>query len=244
MLLLLVAGFSLPQKDLPKKVLFVGNSYTYFWNLPQQVAAMAKSRKVDLETRQTTAGGVNLGQHWRGEKKLRTMEMLRSPDFDFNAVVIQDHSMRSIEAPDSMVYFGKLIAEEVQRQGASLYVYITWAREFNPYMQQTVTEQYLVLAEAIGAQLLPVGPAWAEARKLRPDLPLYDADQSHPSPLGSYLSACVCYAVLTGESPIGLPKRLTGLDADGEKIYLNIQSEGDALFCQTVADQVVNSYRK
>lgn len=33
---------------------------------------------------------------------------------------------------------------------------------------------------------------------------LYQEDGSHPSPEGTYLVACVLYAVLTGESPVGL----------------------------------------
>ena len=36
------------QTESPQKVLFVGNSYTYFWNLPQNVALMAESQKINL----------------------------------------------------------------------------------------------------------------------------------------------------------------------------------------------------
>ncbi|MFQ5694805.1 MAG: hypothetical protein ACE5HB_02350 [Terriglobia bacterium] len=30
-------------------------------------------------------------------------------------------------------------------------------------------------------------------------------DGSHPNQVGSYLAACVFWAILTGESPVGLP---------------------------------------
>ena len=88
---------------------------------------------------------------------------------------------------------------------------------------------------------MPVGLAWQRARELRPLIPLYDTDQIHPSPLGTYLTACVFYGALTKKSPVGLPPRLTYEDSHGQKIYLNLQSEGDALFCQHVAEEILQT---
>merc|ERR1719277_229554 len=34
---------------------------------------------------------------------------------------------------------------------------------------------------------------------------LYDPDGTHPSPLGTYLAACVLHASITGQTPRGLP---------------------------------------
>ena len=54
------------QNKVPENVLFVGNSYTYFWNLPQQVSALAESEGISIyATSQSTSGGTNWGQHWR-----------------------------------------------------------------------------------------------------------------------------------------------------------------------------------
>ncbi len=79
-----------------------------------------------------------------------------------------------------------------------------------------------------------------EARQLRPGFPLYEEDRSHPSALGTYLTACVFYGIFTNQSPVGLPQRLTAFDKDGEKIYLTIQSKENALFCQKVAEEIIN----
>ena len=105
-------------------------------------------------------------------------------------------------------------------------------------MQQTVTAQYRALANQTAARLVPVGLAWQMARDRKPGFPLYAADQSHPSPLGTYLTACVFYGIFFG-SPVGLPHRLTSTDIYGEKIYLNLQSKDDALFCQQVAQEAI-----
>lgn len=223
----------------PNKVLFVGNSYTYFWNLPHQVAAMATSRDQAIETYQSTSGGTSLAQHWRGEKDLQSLKLIREGDFD--AIVLQDFSMQALRAPDSLLHYGSLFAKEAQNQGAKVFLYQTWSRSWDPYMQTPITEKYNELAQGCGATVVPVGMAWQRARELRPGIMLYDPDQSHPSPLGTYLTACVFYGVFTGQSPVGLPNRLMSTDHAGEKLYLNIQSKEDALFCQKVAAELLES---
>lgn len=227
------------QTNIPEKVLFIGNSYTYFWNLPQSVAVMADDRGLEMVTRQSTAGGSNLGQHWRSEKELESTDLIEQGGFD--AVVIQDHSLRAIEHPDSLVYFGRLMGELIRKNGARPYVYVTWAREKDPAKQSEITSRYTELAGLINAEIVPAGPAWELAKKEDPGISLYDEDGSHPNTLGTYLTACVFFGVLTKQSPVGLPKRLITEDRDGEKLYLNIQSDEKAAFCQRIADQVVRS---
>lgn len=241
-LLCALSSVLIAQDQNPSKVLFVGNSYTYFWNLPQTVAGMAHAQEIQLSTAQSTSGGTNLGQHFRGERELQSVSLIESGQFD--AVVLQDHSRRSIDAPDSLLYFGTRLAEKIKASGAQVYLYLTWAREWDPYMQDPIVREYTRLAEASGARIVPVGLAWQRARQLRPGFPLYDDDGSHPSPLGTYLSACVFYGAFTGQSPIGLPHRIITTDKDGEKLYLNIQSEENALFCQKVADEILQSFSR
>jgi hypothetical protein len=229
------------QKIVPEKVLFIGNSYTYFWNLPQAVALMAEERGIELETRQSTSGGSNWGHHWRGERDLQSLEKIKSGQFD--AVVLQNHSLSALNRADSLMHFGQLLDSLIKGNNAKTYLYLTWARAYDPSMQKGISKQYEELAKATGAVLVPVGPAWQHARKLNPEFPLYDDDESHPSTLGTYLSACVFFGAFTGESPVGLPNRLITTDADGEKLYISIQSEKKAAFCQQVAADILQEYK-
>ena len=236
-IVLCTAICSFGQPDVPSRVLFVGNSYTFFGNLPQQVALLAKSQEIDLETRQSTGGGLNLGHHWRGSDEVRTRKLIARGKFD--AVVLQDQSMRAIEVPDSLQYFGALFAKEIRANGATPYLYLTWSRKWDPPAQKTITDQFTKLAEDVGAVVVPVGPAWHKALAMHPDLPLYADDGSHPSPLGTYLTACVFYGVFTGKSPVGLPNYLKTTDKDGEKLYLTIQSNENAKLCQEAAQATI-----
>jgi len=89
-------------------------------------------------------------------------------------------------------------------------------------MQAHLVEGYTAYAAAITtnertAYVAPVGLAWQHiyaadvASGADPTQPgtlfyaLYSDDGSHPSPLGSYLAACVIYATVSGNDPTGLP---------------------------------------
>lgn len=225
------------QHSTPEKVLFVGNSYTYFWNLPQQVSAMATERGIKMETRQSTAGGSNWGHHWRNERTLDTKGILE--EWDCDAVVLQNHSLRTIEGPDSVMKYGKLFADLINHKDRQIYIYQTWSRATKPDMLDTISKVYNDLAEKIHATVVPVGKVWAKALQEKPDLALYYSDGSHPTNLGTYLTACTFYAVFTNRSTIGLPARLISQDIYGEKLYLNLLTDTDATFCQKIVDQVV-----
>ena len=220
------------QNDGSKRILFVGNSYTYQWNLPQQVAAMSRETGDDLYVRQSTAGGVTWGQHWRGEKGLTTREKIKSGDYDI--VVLQNHSMRTIVAPDSMMLYGKMLAQEIRHAGAEPMLFMTWGRVWNPLMIDTVSEVYQEVGQEIGALVVPVGNIWQEVRLQRPELTLHQPDGSHQTPTGMYIAACAFYSALTGKTPVGLSPRNFMEDANGERVYLNIQSANDAQYLQEV----------
>ena len=220
------------QNDGSKRILFVGNSYTYQWNLPQQVAAMSRETGDDLYVRQSTAGGVTWGQHWRGEKGLTTREKIKSGNYDI--VVLQNHSMRTIMAPDSMMIYGKLLAQEIRQSGAEPMLYMTWARVWNPLMIDTIERGYQEVGQEINALVVPVGKMWQEVRLQRPELVLHQPDGSHQTPTGMYIAACAFYSALTGKTPIGLSPRNFMEDANGERVYLNIQSANDAQYLQEV----------
>ena len=64
------------------------------------------------------------------------------------------------------------------------------------------------MATEVGARLAPVGLAWEKAQQSDPDLDLFHPDARHANPAGAYLTACVFYTVLLGESPEGLPAKL------------------------------------
>ena len=119
-------------------------------------------------------------------------------------------------------------------------LYMTWAREWNALMIDTIAEEYEALGNKINAFVVPVGRIWQQSRMLRPDLNLYAKDGSHHSPTGIYLAACAFYTALTGDSPMDLAHRIFTDDLNGQRVYLNIQTKEDAQFCQSLTLKVMN----
>ena len=218
-----------------KKILFIGNSYTYFWNLPQTVNIMSLNDSVLLDTKQSTLGGSSLRQHWNQESNLKTLDLIRENDFD--AIVLQDHSLQAINKPDSLLYYGRLFGDLINKKGSKIYLYLTWARENDPSKQKRINEEYYKLAKEINATVVPVGPLWQKVLTERPDIKLFDDDGSHPSFKGTYLTACIFYKYFARKSPEGLSPRIISKDQHGEKLYLNIISEENAAYFQKTANE-------
>ncbi len=220
------------------KVLFVGNSYTYYSNLPHLVSLISDSTQTKLITSKSTIGGARLSDHWREKKGLQTKTLIEHGNFDI--VVLQDHSMSAIEQPDSLLLYSKKFSDLIKKNGAQPYLYATWAREKAPQYQETITKVYDQAARDNNAGIVRVGEAWTLSKKLRPEIKLYLSDGSHPSPLGSFLAACAFVKALTKELPDKLPNRYQVLDINGESVDLANQKPQDVRFCLTVLKEITN----
>jgi hypothetical protein len=194
-----------PAAPLFHHVLFVGNSYTSNHDLPGMVAALVEATDLPtkLQVESDVARGATLEDHW-GAASVRGL--IRSRAWDF--VVLQEHSQRPLQAPDKMEKYAKRFAGEIRKRGAKTVLFLTWARQEEPKAQRALNRAYFKIAEALKALVAPVGPAWARVRRERPKLKLFANDGSHPTPAGTYLAACVFFAVLTGRSPVGLPAKV------------------------------------
>lgn len=173
----------------PLKVLFIGNSYTFYHRLPDIVAAMAarpeSPRK--FEVRMVAQGGASLAQHWEGGGR----RALRSEPWD--AVVLQDQSSLPMSNPAQIRRYAERLAGAARDSGARTVLFVTWAGRDRPATQSVIDDAYAKAARAADATLAPVGTAWARVRERWPGVELYDQDGSHPSAAGTYLAACVLY---------------------------------------------------
>jgi hypothetical protein len=133
-------------------------------------------------------------------------------------VVLQEQSMMPVADPQRTLEFGGRLDRAARVADARTIFFETWARAGNPAMQEGLSATYAELARRAapaadggpGGIVAPVGDAWRRA--LAQAATLHTADGSHPTPAGTYLAACVFYAVIHGESPVGLTGRFAGLD--------------------------------
>ena len=198
-------------------VLFIGNSYTYFNNLPQMLAGLAKSAKPakQLETEMIAIGGATLKRLW---DEGNAVAAIKRGGWDY--VILQEQSTLGIapivtgpaKIADPKVFheYARLFNAEIKKSGARTIFYLTWARQNAPETQAQLTAAYQAIASELKATLAPVGLAWETALKKHPELGLHSEDKSHPTPAGTYLAACVFYVTLYGQSPAGLASVITG----------------------------------
>lgn len=204
-----------------RRVLFIGNSYTYYNNLPQMLAGLAKAAQPAqaLEAEMVTVGGATLKRMWEQGEALAA---IKRGGWAF--VVLQEQSTLGVTTmvdgkpqiadPKTFHEYARLFDAEIKKAGAQTVFYLTWARQNAPETQTQLTAAYTAIAKELHTTLVPVGPAWATALKRQPQLALHIADKSHPTAMGTYLAACVFYATLTGRSPVGLPNIVTGAQVD------------------------------
>ncbi|MCF8289830.1 MAG: hypothetical protein K9I31_06445 [Chitinophagaceae bacterium] len=220
------------------RVLFVGNSYIYYNNLPQMVSLLSDSLNTKLICKKSTYGGSTLGDHWNSRKGLRTREILEQEKFDI--VIIQDNSMWPLEHADSVSMFGKLFCDLIKSKNATPYIYNTWSREATPQTQPAINKVYEDLAMQTNSVIVPVGSIWAEAKAQKPTTQLYVSDGSHPSPMGTFLIALCFVKKITGVLPTKYATVYNYPGIDNESIRLMQVPEQDIYFFS----KLVNNYLK
>jgi len=199
------------------RILFLGNSYTYFNDLPAMVSNLAQhGNQCTVQTRMVAPGGWRLKDHWeRGIAR----QLLDAEKWDF--VVLQEQSTLGmnywVEGKNHVngdaVFrpYAEKWAAAVHAKGAMPVFFLTWARKNALEDQPALNYAYGRAAKETRSLLSPVGIAWETVRHDKPQIGLfYEGHGSHPSPAGSYLAACVFYAAIFHQNPLGLPSKIIG----------------------------------
>lgn len=184
------------------KVLFVGNSLTYYNNLPEIVAQLANSRKHKFAYKMIAYPNFSLEDHWN---KGEVQKALAKEKWDF--VVMQQGPSASAAGRLVLVEYAKKFAPEISRSRAKPAFFMVWSSADRIKDFAGVSATYQAAAKEVDGLFFPAGEAWLEAWRRDPKLELYSADRFHPSFLGSYLAALVIYQQLFNQSPIGLTRK-------------------------------------
>ena len=143
----------------PHKILFVGNSYTYYNSLPQLVKAVAEAQRPGLavEVKFIGGGGAALETHWEvGE----ALEEIRSGKWD--TVVLQEQSMLGANdpkdpyKPDLFWEYARKFDQEIRQAGADPVYYMTWSRRDKRPDQPISQTPILPLQTNLVAELRPL----------------------------------------------------------------------------------------
>lgn len=184
-----------------KSVLFIGNSLTYANDLPATVAGLASSAGIDMNTSDASRGGVALIDYFFDDGM--ALAAIDRGGWDF--VVLQQGPTWPGLCRDTLVLATTMFADRIRAHGGKPALFMPWASETDMQYFDGVRTAYHEAASAAKALFMPVGEAWRIAFLNDPGLPLYDTDDYHPAPLGTYLAALVIYEQITGKDARQLP---------------------------------------
>jgi hypothetical protein len=224
-LFLLVCSLAFGQSQ-TKKVLFLGNSYTYVNNLPQMIVDVANSTGDVLIFDNNTIGGYKLIEH---STNTVSVNKIKTGGWDY--VVLQEQSQ--IPAIDyDQFYNGAFPLNTLVKQYnpcSETMLYMTWGRKNGdplncPYIPEMCTYNgmdsllslaYKQMALDINGIISPVGAVRKYLRENYPNINLYQSDESHPSVEGTYAAACCFYAAVFRKDPtlISFNPSITTTDA-------------------------------
>lgn len=231
-----------------RKILFLGNSYTYVNDLPNTLKQLALSLGDTLEIDSYCPGGASLQSLYNDANTLAKIQIVgwdyvvlqaQSQEPSFSPAQVQTDTYPFAKKLDSLIHISNPCAETI--------FYMTWGRKngdaancaaYPPIctyegMQQRLRESYLEMSNTNHATCSPVGVAWRTFRTLFPAVELYNPDESHPSVNGTYLAACTFYSSIYHKTSVGASYVLGGvLAADAG----NIQSVSS----NTVLDSLEN----
>ena len=177
------------------KVLFVGNSHTYFNDMP---ALFARFAELTTGERPEVTMLAYSGRDWAWHRKeyyaLRFNLMYGG--YDYCVLQQAAHPYPPVESTKK---FGAELIALCHHCGVAPVVYMTWAEKRFPENQQIMVEVCEALANENRTLLAPVGAVWRAIRENCPEIELYYRDGEHASPYGDFLIAAVLCRLLIGD---------------------------------------------
>lgn len=181
------------------RILFVGNSHTYLHYMPHLLTGLARLRGRTVLTEQSIGEGASLAWHWNGSAARYLIQKGR-----WTHVVLQERSRGALEDRASMHRHVHLFNSIIRDAGARTVLFMTWAARGKDQDQNVIADAYQDIARASGAMLAPVGRAWKSILTQPSCEDIFHRDGRHAGKAGAYLTACVFYALLCKDDPVGL----------------------------------------
>lgn len=185
-------------------ILFIGNSYTYYNDMPSMFERLAKDNGKNITVHSITYGGRKLLDYTNNEDAVTVSldKLLKEEKFDI--CFIQEQSVLPAADFDGFAEGLDCVIGKLKGKAGELILYATWGRKSGSSeleergwttesMTRLLTEAYRKGADMHRARVSPVGSNFLYISENHPELELYDKDMSHPSYHGSCLAALTHY---------------------------------------------------
>ena len=196
-----------PKSITDAKVLFVGNSFTFYNAIDDITESLGKSLGMDIECDRVAKSSQKLIDTSKSSDDLGAQfdAALEKP---YTHIVLQEHSTQPLNDYASFLAGVKALKGKIDAKlpNAKVYLYSTWgfanlASSRNctiPEAELSLRQAYEKCGEEAGIPVSYVGKAFSYSYVNCPDINLYFTDDKHPSYAGSYLAASTHLATLFG----------------------------------------------
>ncbi|MCR5430842.1 MAG: Ig-like domain-containing protein [Eubacterium sp.] len=233
--LILVTTFLLPIKTARANsninILFIGNSSTYYNNMPKMVGGLAKADQLSINVESITAANYTLEKFSTTSNTYhkKIVNALNSKSYEY--VILQDNREEMIQSTSKAKSAVKSLKSLIDENGATTILYETQAdkegRDFtinnnSVYFDHDMIDYYLAksyfyIGNKYSLNVATSGINFSRCMNIYPGINLYNSDNLHPKVSGSYLAACSLYKTIFNKTPLG-NAYLPGSIYDSEKL--------------------------
>lgn len=188
------AAIPYPKVENEINFLFVGNSSTYYFDVPYEFLYICEAAGINVNVEYCTIGAAYLSMFADANdekcgKLLR--EKLAKKKYDY--VVIQDNS--NADYPDSKAAMD-IIVPLIKENGAEIYLYKRYSSNTDSSLRPSSAlrhhKNYTQLAKDFGIEkVAPVADAFLICEQKYKDIKIFHTDNSHHSQIGAYLIASI-----------------------------------------------------
>lgn len=202
----LVVNSGAPAIKETKKVLVLGNSFTYYWSTAFVLKQIARAQGYKFDMRVHTEPGISLLDHAR----IFSLSKNIIDEGGYDIALLQEksttHAYYFAGSYDSALGEAQLLAGNIRANSPSCRIILenTWSYSKSSYMgygSYAVFDDKLrkgcsMIAEDISAEISPINQTFELWRSLFPQTNCLYTDGHHQSKYGTYLKSCINYLTI------------------------------------------------
>lgn len=218
------------------RILFVGNSHTFYNDLSGMFVNIVSAFDHKSNVNELSTGYYTLKQYADTDDQGGAVldEALTTKKWDF--VILQENTSKALSsaAEDEMFPPARILDEKIKAAGGQTAFLMTWSpkdgmqngrkKQSCQVIQSDLAANYMAIADELDSILVPAGVGFMRCLEEYPEIELWDSDGHHPSPAGTYLTACIIYAVIYQESPENCTY-IDGLDEEQARKLQHVAAE-------------------
>ncbi len=191
-------------------ILFIGNSFTFYNDMPTMVMDIGLSNDLDIRVEQISYGGYDLSDYIEdsSDDLQEVIDKLGEREWDY--VILQEHSSKPYYDKEEFLSSVDTLSQIIKDNGAEVILFSTWSyRDGSSKLSSTgltytefynaLTSAYEEAAELSNTSIAPVGTAFYNLTMEQPEINLLVSDDFHPRVEGSYVTAYIFYTQIFGE---------------------------------------------